>query len=150
MFWPRFPEKTTTRARLAAQATMIRRALDWADRTGGWCVVIDELMWITRNLRLEREVESAYFQGRTQGVSIIGCAQRPSHVPLLAFSQASYLFLWQSSDKRDLDRLREISSGFPTSMIDDAARQLNWHAHEALFVDTKNKELARVIAPARL
>ena len=150
MFWPRFPEKMTSKQRIIAQASMIRKALDWSDRTGGWAVVVDELMWLTRNLRLDREIESVYFQGRTQGVSLIGCAQRPSHVPLLAFSQATYLFLWQSSDKRDLERLREISAGFPKGMIDESVRQLDWNAHEALFVDTKRKELARVIAPAQI
>lgn len=150
MFWPQFPEKMSTQQRLARQAAMIRKAIDWSDRTGGWCVVADELMWLTRNLRLEKEIEAVYFQGRTQGVSLLGCAQRPSHVPLLAFSQATYLFLWQSSDKRDLERLREVGAGFPKGMIDEAVRQLDWHRHEVLFVNAKSKELARTIAPARI
>jgi hypothetical protein len=150
MFWPKLPEKLTTQQRLARQAVMIRKALDWADKTGGWCIVVDELMWTTRNLRLEKEIESVYFQGRTQGVSLIGCAQRPSHVPLLAFSQATYLFLWQSSDKRDLERLREVSAGFPKGMVDEAVRQLDWHRHEVLFIDARTKQMARTIAPAKL
>jgi hypothetical protein len=150
VFWPRFPEKTDTRARLIAQAAMIRKALDWADRTGGWCILVDELMWTTRNLRLEREIEAVYFQGRTQGTSLLGCAQRPSHVPLLAFSQATYLFLWQSSDKRDLERLREVGAGFPKGMMDEAIRQLDYTKHEVLFVNTKTREMARTVAPARI
>jgi hypothetical protein len=150
VFWPRFPEKMGTQRRLEAQAAAIRHALEWADRTGGWCVLIDELMWVTRNLRLEREIESAYFQGRTQGVSIIGCAQRPSHVPLLAFSQASYIVIWQSHDKRDLERLREISAGIPKELVEQAVTQLRFHEHEALFIDAKRKELARVVAPAQV
>lgn len=150
IFWPRLPDSATSTQRQVAQAKAIRTALDWADRTEGWCILVDELMWVSRNLRLEREIESVYFQGRTQGISMIGCAQRPSHVPLLAFSQATYLFLWQSSDGRDLERLREISAGFPKGMIDESVRQLNWDEHEALFVNTKTKELARVVAPARI
>ncbi len=150
IFWPRFPEKMPTRLRLVQQAKMIRTALDWADRTGGWCVLVDELMWTTRNLRLEREIEAVYFQGRTQGVSLLGCAQRPSHVPLLAFSQATYLFLWQSSDKRDLERLREVGAGFPKGMMDEAIRQLDYNKHEVLFVNTKTREMARTVAPARI
>jgi energy-coupling factor transporter ATP-binding protein EcfA2 len=150
LYWPRFPEKMGTAERQAKQAAMIRKALDWADRTGGWAIVLDELIWLTMTLRLEREISSAYFQGRTQGVSMIACAQRPSHVPLLAFSQASYLFLWQSSDKRDVERLREISAGIPKELIEDGVRQLDWDSHECLFVDTKRRELTRVVFPATI
>lgn len=150
MYWPKFPEKMGQRERLAKQAQLIRKALDWADKTGNWAIVLDELMWVSRNLGLEKEIESVYFQGRTQGVSMIGAAQRPSHVPLLAFSQARYLFLWQSNDRRDLERLREISAGLPPKMIEACVRQLDWKAHEALFIDVKQKEVARVVGPATL
>lgn len=150
VFWPRYTGKMTQQQRLDRQAAAIRKALDWADDTGGWAVVVDELMWVTRNLRLERELEAVYFQGRTQGVSLIGAAQRPSHVPLLAFSQATYIFLWQTGDRRDIERLREISSGFPPELIEETVKRLDWRSHEALFIDTRRRELARVIAPAEL
>lgn len=149
VFWPRQPAKLSMRERLAVQASQIRRAIDYADQTGGWAVVVDETMWLTRNLQLEKELESLWFQGRTQGVSVIANSQRPAWVPRLAYSQATYLFIWQSSDKDDLDRLREIAAGLPRDVIEENVRSLNWHEHEALFVDTKRRELARVVAPPR-
>lgn len=150
IFWPAPPEKLNAKARVAAQARAIRTALDWADRTGGWTVVIDELMWVSRNLGLERELESLYFQARTQGVSVVGAAQRPRQVPLLALNQSTYLLLWHTSDKQDLERLRELSAGFPRGLIEGAVQALDWNRHEALYIDARRRELARVILPARI
>ena len=150
IFWPRANEKVSAKARVALQAKAIREALDWADRTGGWALVIDELMWVSRNLGLERELESLYFQARTQGVSVIGAAQRPRQVPLLALNQSSYLLLWQSGDKQDIERLRELSAGFPRHMIEGCVRQLSVPRHEALFVDAVRQELAIVVMPPKV
>lgn len=150
IFWPRYSEKISAKQRSAMQAKEIRQALDWADRTGGWAVVIDELMWVSRNLRLEAEIESLYFQARTQGVSVIGAAQRPRQVPLLALNQSTYLMLWNTSDKQDLERLRELSAGFPPRFIDSAVQQLSWREHEALFIDARNRSVARVVMPAKV
>ena len=150
IFWPKANEKLSANARTAMQAKHIREALNWADRTGGWAVVIDELQWVSRNLRLERELESLYFQARTQGVSVIGAAQRPRQVPLLALNQSSYLLMWQTGDTQDIERLRELSAGFPRKLIEQCVQQLSVPRHEALFIDAKKMELARVIMPARV
>lgn len=151
IFWPKYDvAKMSATQREARQAAEIRKALDWADRTGGWAIVIDELMWLTRNLGLERELNSLYFQARTQGVSMIGAAQRPRQVPLLALNQSTYLLLWNTSDKQDLERLRELSAGFPRGFIESAVQGLNWHAHEALFIDARTRSAARVVMPAKV
>lgn len=149
VFWPQADRKAGGRERLAFQAERMREALDFVDRTENWLVVADELHYLSKNLRLEPELSSAYFQGRTQGVSLLGAAQRPTHVPLLAFSQASYLLLFQTGDERDLDRLAEIAGGFSRDLIASAVVDLDWQAHELLFVDVRRRQLARTIAPAR-
>ena len=55
VYWPVYPAKTTTQERLKLLAGDFRRALDYADRIGGWAVVMDETMFLYRNLKLERE-----------------------------------------------------------------------------------------------
>ena len=149
VYWPQFPEGFTAEQRAAGQAKAMREALDWADKTGKWAVLIDETMWFVRNLGLERALEGLWFQGRTQGLSIVACAQRPSRVPLLAFSSADYLFIWKTSDKRDWEKLREINGTIPRELIERNVAALNFDAHECLFVDTHRNELARTVAPAR-
>jgi hypothetical protein len=150
IFWPKPSEKLSAKQRVAFQSVEIRKALDWADRTGGWALVIDELMWVSRNLSLERELESLYFQARTQGVSVIGAAQRPRQVPLLALNQSAYLLMWQTGDTQDIERLRELSAGFPRKLIQQCVETLSVPKHEALFIDAKRMELARVVMPAKV
>lgn len=149
VYWQRLTDAKSARERQDRQAVLVRRALDYAERTRGWTVVLDELMWATRNLHLDRELDSLWFGARTQGVSVIACSQRPTQVPLLALSSASYLFLFRTQDDRDLERLREASTGFPRRLLADQVARLNWHEHEFLFVDTRRMELARVVAPPR-
>lgn len=146
VFWPRFPDERT---RQAGQAAAMRGALHYADRTGGWTVIVDETMWIADQLRLERELDAAWFQGRTQGVSIVACAQRPSRIPRLAISQADYLFIGKFADGRDIDTLREISSTIPKEVLLGAMGSLSKERHEFLFVDVHRDELAITVAPPR-
>jgi len=150
MFWPKFSNKVSNEDRIKLQAEYIKFALDWAEKSENWCILCDELMWVSRNLRLERELEAVWFQGRTQGISLVGAAQRPTHVPRLAYSQATYFFIWQTADRQDLERLRDISAGFPRGMIDRGVMQLDWAKHECLFVDTKKREICKTIGPEKL
>lgn len=149
VFWPRFPERFTVRQRLAAQARAMQEVMDYADKTGGWAIVADETMWLHDSLGLERELNAIWHQGRTQGLSLIACAQRPSRVPRLAFSQASYLFIGKYNDKRDIETLREISSAIPKEVIENGIRSLSKAEHEFLYVDTARDEVAIVVAPPR-
>jgi hypothetical protein len=112
-------------------------------------VLVDELQFFVRDLGLGRELSSYYRKWRTQGCSIFGGGQRPTHLPLEALNQSSYLFIWQTSDERDLDRLSEISGGFSRALIATAVQGLDWDSHETLFVDVRRRKLARTIAPAR-
>lgn len=148
LFWPR-PEGRTAQERAAMQAAKVRQALHYAERNGDWAVLIDEGLWMAKNLRLEAEMESLWFQGRSMGVSVITCAQRPSHLPLLAFSQATYLFLWKVNDRRDIERLREISGNVDLATIEAIVNSLDWDGHEFLMVDTRRGVLARSVAPPR-
>jgi ABC-type cobalamin/Fe3+-siderophores transport system ATPase subunit len=149
VYWPQFSEDMSEHQRISAQSHAMSEALGWIDKTGGWTVLVDETMWMAETLRLEKQIKSAYFQGRTQGVSIIALAQRPTNVPRLAFSSADYLFLSKTGDKRDIDNLREISSAIPKETIIQALQELDKPAHEFLFIDANNDRLAKVIAPAR-
>lgn len=149
VYWPKFPENLTQKQRIALQAGKMREALGWIDKTGKWTVIVDETMWMCESLKLETEIKEMYFQGRTQGVSVIANAQRPTHVPRLAFSSADYLFLAKTGDRRDRINLREISTTIPGDVIDQALSQLDKSKHEFLFVDANNDAVGIVVAPPR-
>lgn len=149
VFWPRFPDNLDEKKRLALQSDAMRQAMGWADKTGKWTVIIDETMWMSESLKLEQEMKALWFQGRTQGISVIANAQRPTHVPRLAFSSADYLFLAKTGDRRDVMNLREISTSIPAELIESGLKQLDKSKHEFLFVDANKDAVAIVVAPPR-
>jgi hypothetical protein len=109
------------------------RALAEIYRAGGWCVVLDETRYITDFLKLARHVELLWLQGRSLNVSMVAAAQRPRHLPLAAYSQASHLYLWNVRDRADVKRLSEISGQADIRRIQAEVQGLS--KHEALYVN---------------
>lgn len=124
------------------QGERIREALGAIYRAGAWCVFADELEYLTapEYLGLGAELREMWQQGRAMGVSIVGATQRPRHVPLAAYSQATHLFLWRSSDEGDLKRLSELN-GADTRTVKATLPQLA--KHEVLYVNTRDGDLWR-------
>lgn len=149
VYWPRQPEKMEDSQWLPIQAHHMRRALSWANRTGNWAVVVDESMYMTDQLRLEKQLNQLWYMGRTEGISVLMLSQRPARVPRQAFAQGSYFYFGQFSDHRDLENVRDISSTIPADVIMEAVRRLSKDRHEFLFVDAPRGELAVVVAPPR-
>lgn len=150
--WPA-TDSPSERNRQAIQAAVLRETLSIAERQSkgysGWTVLIDETMWAYDMLGLKRELDAVWYQGRSAGMSLIACAQRPTRVPRLMISQASHLFLWMVSDKRDLEPLREIAGAVPPQVIEDVLPTLDFERHEFLYVGVDTGYVARSIAPPR-
>lgn len=95
----------------AAQRAVYADMLDEIWQAGRWCLFADEVRYLTDNLKLATELETLWLQGRALDVSIVAGTQRPVGVPLEAFSQASHLFLYRETDKRNVDRMAEFVAG---------------------------------------
>jgi hypothetical protein len=151
VYWPRFSERETKGDQLREQnlqSAAVRKAFSYARRNGSWCMVIDEGTWVCRDLKLQRVADSMWFQGRTLGVSVIMCAQRPAWVGQYALSQADHLFLFQTAHSEDLKALGDIT-GVSTYTVRQTVSELDAHAHEVLYVNTRSREMYRTIAPGR-
>lgn len=149
LYWPTFSPRRTLEEQTRLQAQAMRQALHWAYASGQWAVLIDEGLWFSRSLRLAADLEALWQKGRSQGVSLIVAAQRPAHMPLYAYSQARFFFLWATRDARDLERLAEISSGADRRLIERTLVRLDNAAHEFLFFDAESGMAGRVVAPPR-
>lgn len=121
-------------AQIERQRKVFREAISRIWRQGGWCLYLDELRYITEYLGLKREVEMLWQQGRSEGITVVGGIQRPRHVPLLAYDQATHLFLWYNGDLSTLDRLGEIGGGIDADRVKAAVGALGFH--EVLYVNT--------------
>lgn len=102
--------------------------------TGGWCVFADDTWYLCQVLKLAGDLEMFYANGRSIGISLVAGIQRPAHVPLMAYDQATHLFFWRDNDESNLRRIGGI--GFA-----DSARVRRIVArlprHEALYVNTR-------------
>lgn len=100
---------------------------------GGWTIGLDEVRYLTSTLGLASELEVLWLQGRSEGLSLVANTQRPRHVPLEAYSQATHLFLWNTADDEDVDRIADMVPGLNRDAVESALRTQN--AHDALYVN---------------
>lgn len=142
VFWPRF----RTPDDQAAQAWEIGQAMRGAFVQGGWCLLIDELWYMDHVLGLKRMIESLWTQGRSIDISVIAGTQRPAHVSLLAYDQATHVFFWRDNDERNLKRISGMN-GLNARTIQATVSTLA--RHEVLYVNTRTGYMAVTKAPRR-
>lgn len=119
------------------QVQRFRDALHSIFAAGAWCVFADDLNYLCK-LGLQPELEVLWLQGRSVGVSLVVAAQRPAHVPLLAYSQATHLFFWQTNDSADLKRIGGLN-GVSDRVVRETVARLPRHA--CLYVCTRTGEM---------
>lgn len=110
------------------QRDVLRGALEDIYTQGSWCVYVDELPYVANQLGLASTLEMLWLQGRALGVSVVAAAQRPVWIPVAALTQASHLFLWRQTDRRDLKRLGEIAGNHDHDEVAAIVRKLPQHA----------------------
>lgn len=142
VFWPKYK----TPADVPGQAFEIDTAMREAFVMGGWCLVIDELWYMDHMLGLKRMIESLWTQGRSIGLSIVAGTQRPAHVSLLAYDQATHVFFWRDNDERNLKRISGMN-GLNAQTIRATVSTLA--PHEVLYVNTRSGAMVVTKAPAR-
>lgn len=84
------------------------RAITDCYRSGRRIIFADELYGLCREIGLETEIVAIYTRGRSMECGLWGASQRPSHIPLWAYSQAAHLFIHRDPDRRARDRYAEI------------------------------------------
>jgi ABC-type cobalamin/Fe3+-siderophores transport system ATPase subunit len=99
----------------------------------GWTVLIDELEYINRDLKIDSPVNRLLRQGRSQGNSMVVGTQRPRYVTLHAYEQATHLFMWRQADLSNITRASELA-GVNRAAVLEVLPHLSHH--DALYVNT--------------
>lgn len=141
ILWP----DITSMEQLGDQQATFARALMEVYRRGAWCLYVDELRYLTETLRLAKHMELLWQQGRSVGISLVAGTQRPARVPLAAYDQATHLFLFRDSDRRNLDRLADLSGDVDKVLVRETVQTLAHH--EVLYVDTRRGSMVISKAP---
>lgn len=119
----------------AAHRAIFRDILLTAYRQGGWTIAADEVRYLTEQLDLGAELELLWLQGRSLGVSLVTATQRPRHIPLSAYDQATHLFLWRETDIGNVRRLSEIGGSVDRDAI--MRRIPTLPQYQFLYVNTR-------------
>ncbi len=112
-------------------------------KVGGWCIWTDELRYMTDILGLKKPYVQMYIAARSNNVSLVSAAQRPAHVPLEAYSQASHLFLFRTGDERDLVRMGGLN-GVNAKQVAATVAQLPKHHFLHVNLDTGTQTISKV------
>ncbi|MCA1569736.1 MAG: hypothetical protein LC798_05325 [Chloroflexi bacterium] len=136
ILWPPYKKPEYERAQVSAFAA----AFDDIFADGGWAVYFDEVAYMVDDLKLGGWIRRFWRQGRSLGITVIAATQRPVDVPLDMYSAASWLFLWRTNDRRDLDRI----AGLGAAATDDVRREVqSLGPHEVLVVGTRDGSMLR-------
>lgn len=130
ILWPPFREPED----IERQAVELDRAMRAMFVEGSWAVFADELFYLTRQLGLSRMLEMYWSQGRSVGLTLIGGTQRPAHVPLMAYDQATHLAFWRDNDETNLRRIGGLG-GLDAQGIRRTVAGLP--RHDVLYLNTR-------------
>lgn len=122
---------------------IFRRAILGSYKKGNRIVFADELYSLCEELDLDDELVAVWTKGRSMEAGVWGATQRPSHVPLWAYSQATHLFLAFDPDKRAQLRFSEIS-GMDPDLIKAVVFQLRHH--QWLYINQEERTMCIVDA----
>lgn len=138
IFRPPLSEPTTKG--LEKQREAFREALLGIFDTGGWCVYLDEVRYLSETLKLHTELDLLWLQGRSLGVSIVASTQRPVSVPLNMFEQSAHSFLFRITSRDDRARAAEFT-GPNAGRVFETVSLLP--PHEVLYIDSVHDTLVR-------
>lgn len=131
-----------------AQQAEFARLLETVFKQGKITLYADEVRYLTDILRLKRHMEVLWLQGRALRITIVAGTQRPSWIPLEAYSQAKHLFFGRSTDERDLKRVSDIGGGIDRDVLRRDIRKLP--EYQFLYVNVKTDEMCRTQVPKEL
>jgi len=100
-----------------ARAWEFYSALDMVYRAGHMCVMADELVYLTDELKLRREWVTLLREMRTAKGTMVSMSQRPAWIPRECYSQATHIFFAKTTDKTDLDRISDITGGIDRATV---------------------------------
>lgn len=108
-----------------------RRCMRDSYKKGNRILFGDEVYSLSKELGLDKELVTIWSKGRSMGTGLWAASQKPTHIPLWAYSQAHHLFLHNDPDERARKRFDEIGGVDPRLVKETIARL---EKHEWLYI----------------
>lgn len=141
--WLVWPTSRDPDQLIARQRFTFDRMLADAFARGGYTILLDEVRHVSERLGLKGLCETLWLQGRSLGVGLVSCSQRPVWIPSEAVSQARWLVTFRTRDGRDVRRLAE-ASGHDGERIEWVVGSLPPHAFVAVERDGPGAFVSRL------
>jgi hypothetical protein len=129
----RCPLTAPTEAAEARQREQIRTVLRGVYITGGWCIALDEVAYLSRDLKLDRELNALWREGRSAGSTLVAGTQRPVNVPRNMWEMATHNLDWKITGKEDRRTASEYMGEIEGVAFETMARL---EKHEFLYVNS--------------
>lgn len=113
------------------KSKIFRSALLHGYQKGKRILYVDDAYGISELLNLRDELIELWTELRSMDAELWTAFQKPSHVPLWAYSQAEHIFLFKDPDKRARDRYAEIG-GIDPDIVKMMVMQLE--RHQCLYI----------------
>jgi energy-coupling factor transporter ATP-binding protein EcfA2 len=112
LLWPDTTKLKTDRAKLAHQKEIFLDAFDGINDKGKWTVQIDEGLYTVSPtfLNMSANLAMSHAVGRSNHLTMLTLAQRPSHLPLILYGSASHAFVGRTRESNDQKRLAELGA----------------------------------------
>ena len=97
----RIPLRGTSVQAEEDQKERIRRLLVDAYNEPGWCLVLDEVGYLSKDLKLDRELNRLWREGRSAGTTVVALTQRPVNVPRNMWEMATHTLGFRITGRED-------------------------------------------------
>ena len=130
VFWPKHSLKDIDRDDKMLSREF-RLALTESYSKGDRIVFADEIVGLSKDLGLEKELNAIWTRGAAMGCGLWAASQRPFHAPVAMYSSSEHLILFNDPDKRDRDRFGEIG-GVDPHLVEEIV--VNLRKYEFLYI----------------
>jgi energy-coupling factor transporter ATP-binding protein EcfA2 len=149
VLWPRTDFANGVGYDRAKKSYQFRRAIMATYRGGGVfkrrprILVVDDAFGLSEILDLREELIEMWTEARSMNAGLWAAFQKPTHVPLWAYSQAEHIFLFNDPDKRSRERFSEIGGVDPVTVRDTVFALGD---HQALYIRRGGRRMCIVDA----
>lgn len=103
LIWPKYKKLMDV---YTMGSPVFKKLLEDVYEDEGWAIVLDDLYFLSEELKLRKEITALNYQVRSLSVSLVAMMQRPKKIPLETWDQATHLFLRPIGNYDDLMVLR--------------------------------------------
>lgn len=129
------------------QRERIRKVLRELYMSRGWCVVLDEVAYLSKDLKLDRELNALWREGRSAGTTVVAGTQRPVNVPRNMWEMATHTVGFKITGREDRVTASEYL-GDSQGIAFETFKRLD--RYEFLYIDALESIAMRsMVEPAR-